>query len=235
MGATLRSVQLTYEDVDRGDTPLGEVTLRRYATDDGRVGYEIRLGGNFLMATHGHHSESAMARLAWERLARQGDIRVLVGGLGAGYTLRAALDLPGVREVDVVEIAPKVVEWNRRYFGETNGGALDDPRTRVVIADLTDDVDANAGAYDLALLDVDNGPGWLAAEGNERLYTADGIRRTVAALGPGGVLAVWSPSPNALFWARFREAVPGAEEIATDAIGREVGEPGDVVYLGVRA
>lgn len=234
MDATLRSVQLTYEDVDRGETPLGEILLRRYTTDDDRSGYEIRLGGNFLMATHGHHSESAMARLAWERLARREGIAVLVGGLGAGYTLRAALDLPGVREVTVVEIAPQVVEWNRLHFHATNGGALDDPRVRVAVADLAKHLGANAGAYDLALLDVDNGPGWLAAQGNERLYTADGIRAALAALRPGGVLAVWSPSPNDVFRERFREVLPGAEEIATDAIGREVGEPGDVVYLGVR-
>ncbi|MCL4234288.1 MAG: spermidine synthase [Deltaproteobacteria bacterium] len=235
MSATLRSVQLTYEDVDRGDTPLGEVALRRYTTDDDRIGYEIRLGGNFLMATHGHHSESAMARLAWERLARRDDIRVLVGGLGAGYTLRAALDLPSVRSVTVVEIAEKVVEWNRTWFRETNGGAVDDARTRVVVADLAEHLSANEDAYDLALLDVDNGPGWLAALGNERLYTADGIRAALAALRPGGVLAVWSPSPNELFWTRFREAISAAEEVATDAIGRSVGEPGDVVYLGVRS
>ncbi|MCC6159942.1 MAG: spermidine synthase [Deltaproteobacteria bacterium] len=234
MGATLRNVQLTYEDVDRGDTPLGEVTLRRYATDDGRIGYEIRLGGNFLMATHGHHSESAMARLAWDRLARREAISVLVGGLGAGYTLRAALDLPGVRSVTVVEIAPKVVEWGRTWFRETNGGALDDPRARVVVADLAEHLGMSKDAYDLALLDVDNGPGWLAAQGNERLYTADGIREAIAALRPGGVLAVWSPSPNDVFRARFREVLPLAEEVSTDAIGREVGEPGDVVYLGVR-
>ncbi len=229
------TVQLTYEDIDRDETPLGELTLRRYTAETGEVGYEIRLGGNFLMATHGAHSERAMAEMARERLqgAATG-LRVLVGGLGAGHTLRAALDLPGVARVVVAEIGARMVEWNRRYFAEANGGAVDDPRVDVRVADLHDVLREAPGSFDLLLLDVDNGPGWLAAEGNEALYEAEGVRDCRAALRAGGVLAVWSPGPNERFRATMAGVFDDVEAIDTTAIGRELGEPGDVIYLATR-
>ncbi len=223
-------MQLRYEDVDAEETPLGRLTLRRYHAETGEVGYEVSIDGHFLMASHGAHSERAMAALARERHA--GTPRtVLVGGLGAGHTLRAALDLPGVERVVVSEIGDKVVAWNRRYFTEVNGGAVDDPRAEVAVGDLADRVRADRGRYDLMLLDVDNGPGWLAAPGNAWLYGADGLRACAAALRPGGVLAVWSPQPNATFLAALRTVFARVEEVDTTELGRQVGEPGDVVYL----
>jgi spermidine synthase len=226
------TVELTYEDIDRDDTPLGELTLRRYTAETGEVGYEIRLGGNFLMATHGAHSERAMAEMALERLRRPAsELRVLVGGLGAGHTLRAALDLPGVTRVVVAEIGARMVEWNRRYFAEANGHAVDDPRVDVRVADLHDVLRASPQGFDLLLLDVDNGPGWLAAEGNAPLYEEDGVRDSLAALRPGGVLAVWSPGPNERFRATLTRVFDELEAVDTTAIGRELGEPGDVIYL----
>jgi spermidine synthase len=232
-GMSLRTAQLHYQTIETALSPLGEVMLRRYETDEGESGYEIRLNGNFLMATHGNHSEKAMARLAYEMLGpRDGEIFTLVGGLGAGYTLGAALDLPRTRSVTVSEISEKVVEWNRKYFSATNGNVLADPRVEVVVADLADHLAQNPDRYDLALLDVDNGPGWLAAVGNERLYTTEGVELCRNALRPGGILAVWSPSPNPIFHERFRSVFPGATAADTTTIGREVGEPGDVIYLG---
>lgn len=228
-------MQLHYEPLDAEDTPLGTLTLWRYRTPDGTEGYEIRIGDQFLMAAHGAHSEAAMARLAFEHLTPPRRARrVLVGGLGAGHTLRAALDLPGVRAVTVAEIGSRVVAWNRLYFGPFNGHALDDPRVRVVAADLYDVLAAAPATFDLALLDVDNGPGWLAAPGNARLYTPAGLRHTARALAPGGVLAVWSPGPNATLLANLGEAgYARVTAVDTQAIGRAVGEPGDVVYLAV--
>ena len=229
------TVQLTYEDIDRDDTPLGELTLRRYTAETGEVGYEIRLGGNFLMATHGAHSERAMAELALARLeAPAGDLQVLVGGLGAGHTLRAALDLPGVARVVVAEIGGKVAGWNRRFFAEANGGAVDDPRVEILVADLRDVLLANPDTFDILLLDVDNGPGWLAAEGNAPLYEEDGIRATRDALRPGGALAVWSPGPNEAFRVTLEGVFGDVEAVDTTAIGRALGEPGDVIYLATR-
>lgn len=229
------TVQLTYEDIDRDDTPLGELTLRRYTAETGEVGYEIRLGGNFLMATHGAHSERAMAELALERLEGAGaELRVLVGGLGAGHTLRAALDLPGVTGVVVAEIGGKMAEWNRRFFAEANGGAVDDPRVEIRVADLRDVLSASPGTFDLLLLDVDNGPGWLAAEGNAPLYEEGGVRATRNALRPGGSLAVWSPGPNEAFRATLETVFGTVEVVDTTAIGKPLGEPGDVIYLAIR-
>ena len=175
------------------------------------------------------HSERAMAPLAHRRLAtRTDDLRVLVGGLGAGHTLRAVLDLPGVARVVVAEIGAKVVDWNRHYFAAANDHAVDDPRVEIVIDDLTRVIDANPGPFDLMLLDVDNGPGWLAAPGNAGLYETYGVAACRQALTPGGVLAVWSPQPNPDFESTLRRVFPTVEvETTTDP-----DEPSSTIYLG---
>ncbi len=229
-------MQLRYEDVDREETPLGVLTLRRYEAETGEVGYEVAIDGNFLMASHGAHSERAMAHLAHQRLRRSPeDLHVLVGGLGAGHTLRAALDLPTVAQVTVAEIGAKVEGWNRRYFAEVNDHAVEDPRARVLVADLADVMKDHPGAYDLLLLDVDNGPGWLAADGNADLYETAGVRRCLDALRPGGVMAVWSPAANPRFMKTLEAVADDVEAIDTTEMGRAVGEPGDVIYLVLRA
>jgi len=134
--------------------------------------------------------------------------------------------------VVVAEIGARVVDWNRRYFAEATGHPLDDPRARVRVADLAQVLAESPGAFDLLLLDVDNGPGWLAAAGNARLYDRAGVATTLAALRPGGVLAVWSPCRNPTFWATLREQAPDAEEVSTAPWAG--GEPPDVVYLARR-
>ncbi|MDP8222616.1 MAG: hypothetical protein P9L99_04595 [Candidatus Lernaella stagnicola] len=228
-------MHLRYTQIDRETTPLGELTLRRYEAETGETGYEILIDGNFLMATHGAHSEKAMADLAHRRLQRSAtQLTVLVGGLGAGHTLRAALDLPGVTRVVVAEIGAKVVEWNRRYFGEANGAAVEDPRVEIRIADLADVLREAEAAFDLLLLDVDNGPGWLAAPGNAELYETAGVEACRRALLPGGVLAVWSPQPNPRFLAALKQVFSVIEEIDTTAIGKPIAEPGDTVYVAVK-
>jgi spermidine synthase len=154
---------------------------------------------------------------------------VVVGGLGAGHTLRAALDLPGVDRVVVAEIGVRVVEWNRRYFADANDRAADDPRVEFVIDDLARVVDTSPATFDLVLLDVDNGPGWLAAPGNAALYTTDGARACLRALRPGGVLAVWSPQPNPDFETTLRDVFPNVEIETTSAPD----EPPSTIYLSV--
>ena len=227
-------MRLTYREIDREPTPLGVLTLERYQAPDGQVGYQVALDGAFLMATHGAHSERALAPIAHSRLGRPArGLAALVGGLGAGHTLRAALDLPGVARVVVAEIGAKVVDWNRRYFADANGHAVDDPRVAVRVADLRDVLAASPGAFDLMLLDVDNGPGWLAAPGNARLYDAEGAALCRRALRPGGVCAVWSPCRNPGFFQTFAAVFPGADEVDTRPWANEVNEPADVVYVGV--
>jgi spermidine synthase len=224
-------VQIEYHAIDHEETPLGTLTLQRYRAATGEEGYEILLDGAFLMASHGSHAERAMAQLAHHRLASaQGGLAVLIGGLGAGHTLRAALDLPKIERVLVAEIGAKVVDWNRRFFADANGYAVDDPRVDVRVADLAQVIDAHEAAFDLMLLDVDNGPGWLASAGNAGLYTVDGVSRCRRALRPDGVLAVWSPQPNPGFEATLRTAFQ-AVEIETTS---EPDEPPSTIYLATK-
>jgi spermidine synthase len=226
-------MDIRYEVVDRDPTAFGELVLRRYVAETGESGYEILLDGAFLMASHGSHSERAMARAAHDRLGGEPrDLHALVGGLGAGHTLRAVLDLPGVEHVTVAEIGPLVEEWNRRFFADANGSAVDDPRVRVQVADVLDILRASLGAFHLVLLDVDNGPGWLASPANAALYSHDGLEACIAALAPGGVLAVWSPARNPAFRTALEAVLPTVEELSTTAEARAEGEPASVIYLG---
>lgn len=226
-------MKLELTTLDRETTPLGELVLQRYDAPDGQSGYQVSIDGRFLMAAHGCSSERAMASVAHSRLTKSTqDLHVLVGGLGAGHTLRAALDLDDCAKVTVVEIGAKVVHWNRRYFAEFNDHAVDDPRVEVVVEDLADVIAICDARYDLMLLDVDNGPGFLAADGNAGLYSADGVRKCRDALSVGGVLAVWSPCRNPGFFATMRAVFDNAEEVDTTAIGREVREINDFIYLG---
>ena len=221
-------MEIEYTEIDSEVTPLGVLTLRHYRAETGETGFEILIDGSFLMASHGSHAERAMAGLARRRLSPgRRDLTVLVGGLGAGHTLRAALDLPGVRRVVVAEMGAKVVEWNRRHFADANGRAAEDPRAEIIIDDLSRVIDRSPRSFDLVLLDVDNGPGWLASPGNAGLYTTDGVSSCRRALTPGGVLAVWSPQPNPTFEATLRETFPTVDaETTTDP-----DEPPSTIYL----
>jgi spermidine synthase len=225
------AVDIEYETIDRDPTPLGVLELRRYRAPTGETGYEILLEGRFLMASHGSHSERAMAPLAHARLAEHMGLAVLVGGLGAGHTLRAVLDMPGVERVEVAEIGPKVAEWNRRYFAAANGGAVDDPRVKVVVGDVLDHIRRSPGRFDLLLLDVDNGPGWLAAAANAALYGRSGLRACRTALRRGGVIAIWSPQANPELASALATTFRWMNAVDTDAIGRDEGEPGSTIYL----
>jgi spermidine synthase len=225
-------MRIQYTPVDHEATPLGEIALVRYQAETGEIGYEVRLNDAFLMASHGAAGEHAMARLAWQRLAPAGHgLHVLVGGLGAGQTLCAALGLPRVSRVDVVELSAKVVAWNKTYFAETNGRALDDPRVTVEVADLARALPRYVGELDLLLLDVDNGPGWLAAQANAALYQHEGVRVCGRALRPGGVLAVWSPEPNATFRATLTQAFACVEELSVTEGADGAPALRDVVYV----
>lgn len=230
-------MRIDFDEIDREVTSFGLLTLHRYRTDAGEQGYEVRMDDNPLMASHGQLGEVAMAQLAHDRLGgRHGELVVLVGGLGAGHTLRAALQLPSVREVVVVEIGHKVVDWNRRYFAEVNGSAIDDPRVVVEIADLHAHLRSRRDHYHLMLLDVDNGPGWLASAANAPLYEPAGLRDCAAALSADGVMALWAPAPNDLLEQRLTALFADVELVRTrdlDSFVVPAGEafPDDVVYL----
>jgi spermidine synthase len=164
------------------------------------------LGGGVLMSTRAHGSEDALARLACARIAGRPAPRVLIGGLGMGFTLAAALRHLGAdAEVVVAELVPAVVTWNRNIFGEHAGHPLRDPRASVREGDVARVLLAGRQAFDAILLDVDNGPKGLTRRKNDWLYSTDGLTAAWAALRPQGVLAVWSAGPDRDFTARLHK------------------------------
>ncbi|HEX9985525.1 MAG TPA: hypothetical protein VGF69_19870 [Thermoanaerobaculia bacterium] len=176
--------------------------------------YSIRVGSQELMNSRVHASEDALAALACERLGARARLRVLIGGLGMGFTLAAVL--ARVRrdaQVVVAELVPEVVAWNRGPLAELAGRPLDDKRVVVRESDVAKVIGAERAAYDAILLDVDNGPAGLTTEKNNWLYTAAGLRAAHAALREKGILAVWSAGPDAAFTRRLHQAGFTAEEV----------------------
>lgn len=163
--------------------------------------------GKILMSSRMHGSEEALATLACAHVTTAGAPRVLVGGLGLGYTLRATLNvLPASASVVVAELVPGVVEWNRGPLGPLADHPLDDPRVTVAVGDVAATMRNDTRGFDAILLDVDNGPDAFTSSLNARLYENDGVVQARAALRPGGVLAVWSAWEDRKFEQRLRWA-----------------------------
>ena len=190
------------ETLARERTPEGdELVLTRR---DGV--YHLIVDGVELMTSLVHGSEEDLARLAAEAIAKKKAPRVLVGGLGFGYTLRAALDhLPPGGRVVVCELFASLLRWNRDLLGELAGRPLDDRRVEVVLADVRLYLDGRE-RFDAILLDVDNGPEALTLRSNGGLYTEAGLERLSWSLTDGGVVAFWSSSPSPAFERRLRRA-----------------------------
>ncbi|AZO21462.1 MULTISPECIES: hypothetical protein [unclassified Mesorhizobium] len=169
--------------------------------------FSIMLGTNELMNSRLSGSEEALAKLSCERIAGRKQPRILIGGLGMGFTLRAALAaLDGDAAVTVAELVPEVVAWARGPMAGVFDGCLDDPRVTIREADVGQSIRAEAAAWDAILLDVDNGPEGIVYKGNDSLYSAAGLAGARAALKPGGVLAVWSQGPDSGFTRRLKQA-----------------------------
>lgn len=201
--------------------PSGRTVLARVRTSTGEwqlqrrdAHYEIICNGVFLMASYNRVSDRSLATAALARV-RGERLRVLVGGLGIGYTAQAALEDTRVAALEVVEIEPTVVAWHRTHFATLCGQPLDDPRTALVQADLAL-LRLPAGAYDAIVLDTDNGPDWLMRDTNARLYTREAAQRFLAALRPGGVLAYWSASLSAALEAALAAGGGAVEVVATE-------------------
>ena len=205
--------------IDRRDGVNGELVLRRAGAD-----HEVIANGTFLMDTRDGRSERALVR---EAVAGLCDARVLIGGLGVGFSLDEALRAPGAGEIVVVELEPAVIDWARTHLRGHGGAGLDDPRVRLVVADLGDALGALEGPFDAICLDVDNGPGWLVHEHNRGLYADAGLRRIHGLLRPGGRLAVWAAAADREFEARLRERF-GAVRSLMIPVRRG---PDDVVYV----
>ena len=186
--------------------------------------FSIMLGQNELMNSRLSGSEEALARLTCERIRELPAPRLLIGGLGMGFTLRAALAALGPHaEVVVAELIPSVLAWARGPMAELFGDCLSDPRVLVRVGDVRHAIAAGPKAFDAIMLDVDNGPQALAREANESLYTAKGLAAARAALRPGGVLAIWSSGDNPRFEERVRRCGFQVEKIRTRANGARGG------------
>ena len=178
--------------------------------------FSIRIGGAELMSSREHGSEDALAEVTCTRLVGRRNIRVLVGGLGLGFTLAAVLRYcAGLAEVVVAELVPSVVHWNRGPLAHLAGRPLDDARVTVREEDVAAVIRSERGRLDAILLDVDNGPAPMTQKENQWLYREAGLREARKALRPGGILAIWSAGPSPGFTSRLERVGFTAEELRT--------------------
>ncbi|TIR23155.1 MAG: hypothetical protein E5X34_13800 [Mesorhizobium sp.] len=208
---------IPWVQLDSARTPDGgqELRLKQRGTE-----FSIMLGTNELMNSRLSGSEEALARLSCERIAGRKRPSILIGGLGMGFTLRAALAALDGDAVTVAELVPAVVGWARGPMSTIFGGCLDDPRVGIREADVGQLIRTQKAAWDAILLDVDNGPEGIVYKGNDSLYDAAGLAAASAALKPGGVLAVWSQGPDGGFTRRLKQAGFAVEEVNTRAHGK---------------
>lgn len=212
------------DTVERVAGHCGELVLRRRGAH-----HEIVANGVFLMDTRGGASERLLVTAAADGMPPPG--RILIAGLGVGFSLAAALAHPAVGKVHVVERESAVLRWNRGPLAPWHGDALRDPRTRSHEGDVaTWLAEAAPASLEAICLDVDNGPDWLVTPGNGWLYRDDGLRTAARVLSPGGVLAIWSAARSPALVAQLAECFA---EVVTLEVAVTRGEP-DVVLLGRR-
>ncbi len=160
----------------------------------------IKINGQELMDSRQHESERELARLGCAHLSGREAARVLIGGLGMGYTLRQTLNMLGPNaKVVVSELLPAVIDWNHDYLGELNGQPLEDKRTDLRTGDIFQLISQSSDEFDGILLDIDNGPSAVTDSGNQRLYSPAGIQACRRALRKQGSLAIWSAVPGKAF------------------------------------
>lgn len=195
---------IPWEELDRARVPGdgGEVTLLKRGVE-----FSIRTAGRELMNSRRHASEDALAELTCGRMTQKSGIKILIGGLGMGYTLAAALaqSEPDTK-ITLCELIPALVRWNREELGHLAGTPLDDPRISVRVEDVCDVIGKSRAYWDAIVLDVDNGPDGLTRKSNDRLYSISGLQRAFCALSSGGILSVWSSGRDDVFTSRLKQA-----------------------------
>jgi spermidine synthase len=207
--------------LDTARVPGADVQLRLMQRG---AEFSMRLGQNELMSSRLSGSEEALATLACRRIQAVRSPHLLIGGLGMGFTLRAALAVLGAdARIMVAELVPAVIAWARGPMADIFGDSLDDPRASIREADVVDVIRSHDSAFDAILLDVDNGPEGLIRKANDALYDLKGLNAIRGALRPGGVLAVWSSGPNPLFSKRLRAAGFDVNEVAVRATTKRSG------------
>jgi spermidine synthase len=206
---------IPWVQLDKADVPDGGGTLTLMRRGDE---FSIRAGSVVLMSSRMSSSEIALADVACARLSGRKRCRVLIGGYGMGFTLRAALAGLGTdAEIVVAELVPAVIAWARGPMAELTAGCLDDPRVRIHEGDVRDLIASARGTFDAILLDVDNGPDSVSRDANDRLYKLNGLHAARNALRRKGLLAIWSAAPSAAFTRRLEQAGFAVEEIKARA------------------
>jgi len=205
------------EDVELGGVRIhGDGNRMRLSIKDGV--YTIWVGDTELMSSSIHKSEDELSRIVCGMLKHLPEARILIGGLGMGYTLAAALKELGPKgQVVVAELMPAVLEWNKGVLAELAGRPLEDPRVVVKIQDVAHSLQTELAEFDGILLDVDNGPEGLTRGSNDWLYSQEGIAAAYSALRPNGILAIWSSTPDKTFGMRLRKAGFDVEERSVDS------------------
>jgi spermidine synthase len=223
---------IPWVQIDTARVPGADIELRlmRRGTD-----FSMMLGQNELMSSRLSGSEEALATLACRRIDAVKNPHLLIGGLGMGFTLRAALAVLGPEaRIMVAELVPAVVAWARGPMADIFADSLSDPRACIREADVIEIIRSHASAFDAILLDVDNGPEGLIRKANDALYDLKGLNAIRRALRPGGVLAVWSSGPNALFSKRLRDAGFAVNEVAVRATTKRSGAR-HVIWFATRS
>ena len=218
------------ELIDVAEVPGGEdLRLFRRGGD-----FMIVLDRNELMNSRMSGSEEALAQMTLDRLGGNAP-RLLIGGYGMGFTLRAALMQAGAAaQITVAELVPKIIDWARGPMAALSAGCLDDGRVTIVEDDVANLIDHARASYDAILLDVDNGPDGLVRAANNRLYSARGLAAAKQALAQGGLLAVWSAGADAAFKRRLCDAGFEVEEVAVRARRNGKG-PRHVIWFARKA
>jgi len=207
--------------IDTARVPGADVELRlmRRGAD-----FSMMLGPNELMSSRLSGSEEALATLACRRIEAVKRPNLLIGGLGMGFTLRAALAVLGTdARITVAEVVPAVIAWARGPMANIFADSLDDPRASILNADVIEVIRSHPSAFDAILLDVDNGPEGLIRKANDALYNPKGLKAIRQALRRGGVLAVWSSGPDPLFSKRLRDAGFDVNEVVVRATAKRSG------------
>jgi spermidine synthase len=207
--------------IDTARVPGADIELRLMRRGEE---FSMMLGPNELMNSRLSGSEEALATLTCKKIEAVKRPHLLVGGLGMGFTLRAALAVLG-REarITVAELVPAVIAWARGPMAELFGSSLTDPRASIREADVVDVIKTSPSAFDAILLDVDNGPEALIRKANDALYDLNGLKAIRGALRPGGILAVWSSGPNIAFTKRLRAADFDVNEVGVRATTKRSG------------